>query len=245
VLPLPGGPTCCNLPPATETLPAWELIRESSHLIEYIQQRFMAAMAKSSVSGSDGIVRLNIGGQVFATTRATLENGGGGGQPTYFSALMSDAHRHALDRGTNAMFVDRDPTHFRHVLNYLRDGVVPLERLDDAQQLTEILREAQFYAIEGLATKLRQHLEKLDAAATKENSGEKEYKIEYAPLNRVDDLIGEFASKGYDVLCCSGIAEVVLQKTLKDPTAESIVTICFVKYLSRSQSELLDRLSRN
>ena len=58
---------------------------------------------------------------------------------------MSDAHTHTFDNG--ALFIDRDPLHFRHILNYLRDGVVPLERSDNAQQLAEILREAREISI--------------------------------------------------------------------------------------------------
>ena len=193
----------------------------------------MAAMLSSS-SVESGIVRLNVGGQVFMTTRSTLENGGGSDQPTYFSALMSDAHTHTFDNG--ALFIDRDPLHFRHILNYLRDGVVPLERSDNAQQLAEILREAQFYAIDGLEVKLRLHLSQLDVAITKENSGEKEFKIAVTMQSALDALIGEWTSRGYDVLCCSSCT---------DSASNILFTVCFVKYLSRSQSELLDRLSRN
>lgn len=44
----------------------------------------------------------------------------------------------------NAVFIDRDGTHFRHILNWLRDGVIPL--LDPAAY-TELQREAQFYQL--------------------------------------------------------------------------------------------------
>lgn len=42
------------------------------------------------------------------------------------------------------MFVDRDGKHFRHILNWLRDGVVPT--LKDSEY-SELLREAEYYQL--------------------------------------------------------------------------------------------------
>jgi hypothetical protein len=42
------------------------------------------------------------------------------------------------------VFVDRDGKHFRHVLNWLRDGAIPVLSESDYQQL---LREAEFYQL--------------------------------------------------------------------------------------------------
>lgn len=47
-----------------------------------------------------------------------------------------------------ALFIDRDPTHFRRVLNWLRDGdAAPLPA--EAGALREVLVEAEFYAVGG------------------------------------------------------------------------------------------------
>lgn len=46
------------------------------------------------------------------------------------------------------LFIDRDPTHFRLVLNYLRDGDCRLPESEAA--LAELLSEAEFYSLEGL-----------------------------------------------------------------------------------------------
>lgn len=40
--------------------------------------------------------------------------------------------------------MDRDGKHFRHILNWLRDGVVP--KLNDAEY-SELMREAEFYQL--------------------------------------------------------------------------------------------------
>lgn len=42
------------------------------------------------------------------------------------------------------VFVDRDGKHFRHILNWLRDGVVPT--LED-NEYSELLREAEYYQL--------------------------------------------------------------------------------------------------
>lgn len=43
-----------------------------------------------------------------------------------------------------SVFVDRDGKHFRHILNWLRDGVVP--SLTDSEY-SELLREAEYYQL--------------------------------------------------------------------------------------------------
>ena len=49
-------------------------------------------------------------------------------------------------------FIDRDGTHFRHILNYLRTGqlIVPEEKIFRK----ELLAEAEFYQIEGIINEL-------------------------------------------------------------------------------------------
>jgi BTB/POZ domain len=71
-------------------------------------------------------VSLNLSGTVFITTRDTLERD----TRTYFAAML----RMALPPpppteppAVSDFFIDRDPTHFRYVLNYLRDSHISLE----------------------------------------------------------------------------------------------------------------------
>lgn len=42
------------------------------------------------------------------------------------------------------VFVDRDGKHFRHILNWLRDGIIPI--LIEAEY-QELLREAEYYQL--------------------------------------------------------------------------------------------------
>ena len=60
-------------------------------------------------------------------------------------------------------FIDRDGTHFRYILNYLRTGklIVP----EDEIVRRELLEEAEFYQVKGIVTELTARPFKLDSAA--------------------------------------------------------------------------------
>lgn len=47
------------------------------------------------------------------------------------------------------VILDRCGRHFGLVLNFLRDGSVPLP--EDHKELDEVLKEAQYYRVQGLA----------------------------------------------------------------------------------------------
>ena len=52
-------------------------------------------------------------------------------------------------------FIDRDGTHFRYILNYLRNGqlIVPKEEMIRIRE--ELLAEAEFYQVEGIIEQLK------------------------------------------------------------------------------------------
>jgi len=52
-----------------------------------------------------------------------------------------------------AFFIDRDGTHFRFILNYLRTGKLTLP--EGATFVKELLEEAEFYQIQGIINELR------------------------------------------------------------------------------------------
>ncbi len=84
------------------------------------------------------IVMLNVGGHRFSTSSTTLLKDGSSMLAAMFSGRFAPARDH-----TGAVFIDRDGTHFRHILNYLRDGIVYLPE-DDMQMRQELLAEAQY-----------------------------------------------------------------------------------------------------
>ncbi|WAQ95367.1 CDHR1-like protein [Mya arenaria] len=87
-------------------------------------------------NGEQQIVSLNVGGSVFQTSLATIQ------RVPANSVLMA-----------TPSFIDRDPTHFRVILDYLRDkgsfdaGRLPSHILD----LHEIIAEAMYYQLDELA----------------------------------------------------------------------------------------------
>ncbi|KAJ0690911.1 putative chromatin remodeling & transcription regulator BTB-POZ family [Helianthus annuus] len=80
---------------------------------------------------------------MFCTTVDTLTNR----EPhSMLAAMFSGRHTVHKDSDTRYVFVDRDGMHFRHILNWLRDGVVPISNLSDLE-CSELLREAEYYQL--------------------------------------------------------------------------------------------------
>jgi hypothetical protein len=95
----------------------------------------------------DGVVDLNVGGTLYSTTRTTLLR-----QDSMLAAMFSG--RHELKRRADGrIFIDRDGELFKYVLQYLRDGDLDVEHLDQGLR-KRLKREAAFYCLPGLAEKL-------------------------------------------------------------------------------------------
>jgi len=68
------------------------------------------------------------------------------------AAMFSGRHNVSKDED-GRYFIDRDGTHFRHILNYLRDGNTYLP-MENQQLVDELYEEVCFYGIEPLMQKL-------------------------------------------------------------------------------------------
>ena len=92
-------------------------------------------------------IKLNVGGQYFTTSLETLTKDPGSMLHAMFSGRFDT--KPAED---GSYFIDRDGTHFRHILNFLRTGelIVP----EDKVVCKELLREAKFYQIQGILAEL-------------------------------------------------------------------------------------------
>ncbi|GMN54169.1 hypothetical protein TIFTF001_023291 [Ficus carica] len=94
------------------------------------------------------------GGKKYWTTVDTLTQR----EPhSMLAAMFSGRHTVCQDPEKGFVFVDRDGKHFRHILNWLRDGVVPT--LKDSEY-SELLREAEYYQllctlVDGVVTTLK------------------------------------------------------------------------------------------
>lgn len=94
-------------------------------------------------------IRLNVGGRLFTTTRTTLCRD----TRSFLYRLCRDDPQLDVDTDeSGAYLIDRDPSYFGPVLNYLRHGKLVLDK-----NLTEegLLEEAEFYNIADLVTLVR------------------------------------------------------------------------------------------
>lgn len=114
----------------------WEMEKEE------MTRRFSSVLTEKRI-------QLDVGGHFFSTTLQTLTKV----RNTMLASMFSG--RFELKTAEDGRyFIDRDGTHFRYILNYLRD--LELELPSDIQIRKELLREAQYYNIEGLIQLLMQ-----------------------------------------------------------------------------------------
>ncbi|KAG6437428.1 hypothetical protein SASPL_102345 [Salvia splendens] len=93
-------------------------------------------------------------GKKFCTTIDTLTQR----EPDSMLAVMfSGRHTVCQDSDKGYVFVDRDGKHFRHILNWLRDGVFP--SMTEAEY-SELLREAEYFQLLGLMDEINASLVK-------------------------------------------------------------------------------------
>ncbi|XP_006013738.1 BTB/POZ domain-containing adapter for CUL3-mediated RhoA degradation protein 1 [Latimeria chalumnae] len=91
---------------------------------------------------SSKYVKLNVGGSLHYTTVQTLTK-----QDTMLKAMFS-GRMEMLTDSEGWILIDRSGKHFGTILNYLRDGAVPLP--EGQRELEEILAEARYFLIQGL-----------------------------------------------------------------------------------------------
>ncbi|KAK4831615.1 hypothetical protein QYF61_018375 [Mycteria americana] len=104
-------------------------------------------------------VRLNVGGTVFLTTRQTLCRE----QKSFLCRLCQGEELQSDRDETGAYLIDRDPTYFGPILNFLRHGKLVLDK-DMAEE--GVLEEAEFYNIGPLIRIIKDRLEKKDYTVT-------------------------------------------------------------------------------
>jgi len=89
-------------------------------------------------------VLLDIGGHHFSTSVNTLTSI----PNSYFGRLFSGPFPSHMVGDDGRVFLDRDGTHFRYILNFLRDPEHFALKLRNKQELEQLKHEAAFYEIE-------------------------------------------------------------------------------------------------
>lgn len=103
-------------------------------------------------SPSSKYVKLNVGGALYYTTMQTLTK-----QDTMLKAMFS-GRMEVLTDSEGWILIDRCGKHFGTILNYLRDGAVPLP--ESRRETEELLAEAKYYLVQGLADECSAALQK-------------------------------------------------------------------------------------
>ena len=112
-------------------------------------------------------VNLNIGGHHFTTSVQTLTK-----DSNSMLAAMFSGRFELKPCEDGAFFIDRDGTHFRYILNYLRTGKLTLP--ENATFLKELLEEVEYYQIQGMIDELVLSESKLSASTPNEEFVESE-----------------------------------------------------------------------
>jgi hypothetical protein len=134
---------------ASETIA--ELVLEQARVAAHEQVR-VAAHAEASRSGTVLLRLSGCGQQRFTVSRATLTKSEG----SFFEAMFSGRHSvHEEEDG--AVFIDRDGTHFEHILNWMRDdeGSLPVVEALSASVKLALAVEADYYGLTRLVDVLR------------------------------------------------------------------------------------------
>ncbi|KAM9773338.1 BTB/POZ domain-containing protein KCTD5 isoform 6-T6 [Syngnathus typhle] len=115
-------------------------------------------------------VRLNVGGTVFLTTRQTLLKE----QTSFLYRLCQQQDLHSDTDETGAYVIDRDPTYFGPILNYLRHG-----KLVYNKELAEegVLEEAEFYNITPLIKLIKDRIIERDTKSTQQVPPKHVYRV--------------------------------------------------------------------
>ena len=127
---------------------ACEILKREASRVRQEQESIDAMSKKLDQVHFSSTVKLNVGGQYFITSVQTLRK-----DPNSMLAAMFSGKFDTKPSEDGSFFIDRDGTHFRFILNYLRDGVLILP--EGATALKQLQQEAQFYQIQGILDELK------------------------------------------------------------------------------------------
>ena len=126
---------------------AFEILQREATCLREEKEAFNAMSKKFEHVHFSSTVNLNVGGHCFKTSVQTLTK-----DPNTMLAAMFSGTFEMKPCEDGAFFIDRDGTHFRFILNYLRTGKLTLP--EGATFLKELQEEAEFYQIQGIIDEL-------------------------------------------------------------------------------------------
>ncbi|RMX48487.1 hypothetical protein pdam_00008503 [Pocillopora damicornis] len=127
---------------------AFNILKRETNKVRKEKEAFDEVAKKLEHIHFSKMLKLNVGGHRFDTSLETMNKDPGSMLHAMFSGRFD-----TKPGEDGSYFIDRDGTHFRHILNYLRTGKLMLP--DDKIVRNELLTEAEFYQIEGIIEDLR------------------------------------------------------------------------------------------
>ena len=122
---------------------ACEIFQREADRLHEEQESIDAMCKKLDLVHFSSTIKLNVGGQHFTTSVQTLTK-----DPNSMLAAMFSGRYDMKPSEDGSFFIDRDGTHFRFILNFLRTGKLTLP--EGATFTKELEEEAEFYQIQGL-----------------------------------------------------------------------------------------------
>ena len=116
-------------------------VQQESVQQERQQLETMKAAVDGNIEQFKRRVKLNVGGSKFETTLSTLTR-----HPDSMLAVMFSGRHEVPQDDDGYVFIDRDGTHFRIILNFLRTGALDVPTSQKAA--SELTRELQYYQLD-------------------------------------------------------------------------------------------------
>ena len=144
----------------------------------------------------ENVITLNIGGQLYSTSKSTLCSQ----QESMLAAMFSGYHQlKKMENGS--YFIDADGKHFGTILNYLRGRIVySTDLIEDRKTLTELRKEADFYNLVHLRDLVDICLKRFGSAAEelKEDCIESTDGNKYETKKKINFERGDFSNSCFE-----------------------------------------------
>ena len=117
---------------------------EREERIAAIEQKMASSTSISTRLGKNQVVKLNVGGKIFATNLQTITSV----KETFFTGYFNDHFNPTPEEDDKAFFIDRPFEQFHLILNYLR-GIDIKQKLSDLSEseLKDFIEEVVYYQI--------------------------------------------------------------------------------------------------
>ncbi|XP_078350452.1 uncharacterized protein LOC144635234 isoform X1 [Oculina patagonica] len=127
---------------------ACKILQKEATRLRQEQEAFDSMSKKLDRVHFSSKINLDVGGHLFKTSVQTLTK-----DPNSMLAAMFSGRFEMKPSEDGSYFIDRDGTHFRFILNYLRTGKLTLP--EGTTFLKELEEEAEFYQIQGIIDELK------------------------------------------------------------------------------------------